>query len=573
MRDLAVRKPKSLPAPWHARFEKDPVPTFAASAVLIENQQWRMLSGLSKRARVAGEYDFPEELACFLDSEIIPIRVYYESENELGLARGILEAAEISWQREVAEWGFFAPPLVTTEGRYRIYVGDAGEGAGGYMNPFAWYPDVEWDACVSYVLIDDGNVADSVGPVVAHELNHAMQASMDCLEQLSFFENTSTFVMAPVFPDDGTAYQNGVLSEFQSKPESSTCRGETGGGFMYGGFLWPHFLAYTYGNEASGPILIRRIWEGAMQTDGINAVNYMKSIDDLLKSEHGATVDEAFEEFSIARFFLDDRAEFALASIKNASQYHSNPHLSGTITVNWTTKNEIAADSAPEEYGVNYWNLVASSDFSREVSIDFSTDAVGPWALMLFSTADDNIVRVEPNEGIAHLTYTPSPGETRFLAIARTGDEEFSPAEIAAAEAYELTVGPTVPAPVIDGAYPKVAMQSTEVEVTIEGEHFQEGAVVRLSPEGISVNSVTFVDDTTLRAVLTIGADSPACFYTLTVENPDGAECSSIGALEVRALEPVDVASKGGEEDCACIAVGGAPLLLPSLLQSLLNAL
>jgi hypothetical protein len=556
LRDLAVKRPWDLEEPWRDRFAREPLPAWAATAVLIENQQWRMQAGLASHQYSRADYTFPQELPFYIDSESFPIRVYYPDATYAGLAQGVLAAADLSWQKEVSEWGFYEPPLVTPEGLYRIYLGNAGPGVNGYMDPFDRYPEVDRDACVSYVLIDVGNSADGVGPVVAHELNHAMQASMDCLEQLAFFENTSTFVMAPVYPDYGLIDQNGFLSAFQSEPFKSVSRGASGELFMYGGFLWPHFLAYTYEDEAGGPIFVRRAWEGAVQSSGSNSIDYMRSIDALLRADYGTDLNAAFEAFTVARFFLDERAGSPLATIRNAVGYASNPDVAGTISVDWVTARTPTEGTRPEGYSANYWALVAPSGFAREVSIALDSEAAGPWVLLLFSADDDEVLRAEAVAGEARLTYTPTAGEERFLAVVRTGGDGFDPAEIPAEAAYSLSIGPTVPAPEIDAVTPASTAQGAAVAAEIDGASFQDGVQVACSPAGIAVGAVTFVDDATLEVDLAAAVDAPIGRYSITVTNPDGGAVTLYSALEVTAPTEIGGESSAAEGDCGCRAAG-----------------
>ena len=567
LRDLAVKRPWALEEPWRGRFARDPVSSWAATAVLIENQQWRMLSGLSPRRAPRAAYTFPAELPYHVDSEGFPIRMYYPSALYEGLANAVLHDAEISWQTEVDTWGFYAPPLVTEEGRYRIYIGVAGEGVSGYMDPFDTYGDVAWDACVSYVMIDEGNTATGVGPVVAHELNHAMQASMDCFEHLAFFENTSTFVMNPVFPGDGRIYQDGVLSAFQGAPYASVCRGDTGDLFMYGGFLWPHFLAYAYEDAANGPILVRRIWEGAMQETGSNTVDYMQSIDGLLRADYGSDLNTAFEQFTVARFFLDDLAGAPLGTIEGAASYSSTPPVVDTIFVGFTSSHSPPEGAQPEGYGADYWRLDAPDEFAPEVTVALDAEADGPWVLLLFSTDAAGVQRAEDAGGHAELQYTPTPGGEAILAVVRTAGAGFDPEDVPAAAAYTLPVGPAVPGPEIDAITPSAAAQGAAVDVSIDGANFQEGAQVTCTPEGIAVGAVSFVDDGALEVGFTAAADAPIGRYSITVTNPDGGSATLYSIFEITAPDADAGEPDGADDDgCGCTAAGAREPSPPSLL-------
>jgi hypothetical protein len=114
-------------------------------------------------------------------------------------------------------------------------------------------------------------------------------------------------------------------------------------------------------------------------------------------------------------------------------------------------------------------------------------------------------------------------------------------------------------------------MQSETVDFRLSGAHFQDGAQVACTPDGVAINSVTFVGDETIEVNVTIDADAPVGRYSLTVTNPDGGAGTFYSAIEVRAFESEDVASPGSEDDCACWAVGKASLPRPSPLQLMLT--
>ena len=316
-RRQAVIAPDRLPEPWRSLRSAAPVPAWAGTAVLVENFQW------SRRLGLRDDAQFPP-VAQYLDSPAYPIRVAYVQETELPLAQAVLAAAEEAWRLEIDTWGFLPPPLVTSEGRYRIYVDDTGMGGGGYMVPVDFHWDTPWDDCYSYVVIDRLNDSTDVGPVVAHELSHATQGAMDCLETITFWENTSTFIMAEV-GQGGRGWQDAFLPYFQDYPEESVAGGgyedEELASFWYGGFLWPHFLGGLYGGEEHPAVLVRRIWEGAMQESGGNAneVSYLRAIDEVLAARAGASLDEAFLHFTVSRFLLGPNWQAPVADMPHAA--------------------------------------------------------------------------------------------------------------------------------------------------------------------------------------------------------------------------------------------------------------
>jgi MYXO-CTERM domain-containing protein len=518
-RGWAVTAPGRLPEPWRTIRNASPVPAWAGTAVLVENFQW------SRRLGLRDDTQFPTVVQ-YLDSTDYPIRVAYAQEADLPLAQAVLAAAEEAWRLEVDTWGFLAPPLVTSEGRYRIYVDDSGMGGGGYMAPVDFHWDTPWDDCYSYVVIDRLNSPFDAGPVVAHELSHATQGAMDCLETITFWENTSTFVMAEVGAG-GRGWQDAFLAYFQDYPEESL----SGGGyedeelayFWYGGFLWPHFLGGLYGGEEHPAVLVRRVWEGAMQESGgyENTVSYMHAIDDVLAARAGSSLDEAFSHFTVSRFLLGPHWQAPAADMPHAGEYTSVPPIEADLAVDLPTQFTPTPEVRPEPYAVNYLKLSVPAGFSREVTVRLTTPDTADWALILFSTKSAEVLRAPATSGVAELRYTPGEERDRMLAVARLGTPGFHSDEVMEGAGYTIEAGPTFPAPEIEAVTPAEVVAGLTTELTITGEHFVEGATVVFSPYFFDADAVTFVDANTLRVTVTPGADTGLNWMSVTVTNPD----------------------------------------------------
>ena len=518
-RGWAVTDPGRLPEPWRSVSRASPVPAWAGTAVLVENFQW------SRRLGLRNDTQFPTVVR-HLDSADHPIRVAYVLETDLPLAQAVLTAAEEAWRLEVDTWGFLPPPLVTSEGRYRIYVDDSGMGGGGYMAPVDFHWDTPWDDCYSYVVIDRLNSEHEVGPVVAHELSHATQGAMDCLETITFWENTSTFIMAEV-GQGGRGWQDAFLPFFQDYPEESVAGGSYEdpelGYFWYGGFLWPHFLGGLYGGAEHPAVLVRRIWEAAMQESGgyENTVSYMHAIDDVLASRAGVSLDEAFLHFTVSRFLLGPNRQAPAADMPHAADYSSVPPIEADLAVDFDTRHTPTAGARPEPYAVNYLTLSVPAGFSREVTVRLTTPDQADWALVLFSTKDAEILEVPATGGVAELRYSPGEERTRVLAVVRLGTQWFHSDEPMTGAGYTVDAGPTFPAPVITSVTPALIVAGRTTDLTINGDHFVEGAAVQFSPYFFDADAVTFVDARTLRVTVSPGADTGLNWMSVQVTNPD----------------------------------------------------
>jgi hypothetical protein len=550
-RRLAVTAPGRLPAAWRARLAAAPVPAWAGTAMLVENFQW------STRLGLRDDSQFPP-LAMFLDSEIFPIRVVYSREADLGLAQTVLTSAEVSWQKEIVEWGFFAPPLVTSEGRYRIYVDDTGMGGGGYMAPVDFFWDTAWDDCTSYVVIDRLNTDNDAGPVVAHELSHATQGAMDCLETISFWENTSTFIMAEVDPA-GRAWQDGFLMFFQEYPQESVSGGSYEdpnlGYFWYGGFLWPHFLGGLYGGQEAPAVLVRRIWEGAMQQSGGNAneVSYMHAINDVLGARAASSLDEAFVHFAVSRFLVGSNAMAPGADMPHAQAYSSVPPVAADLVVDLPSGFTPTAAARPEPYAVNYLTLSRPDAFSREVTVRVTTADAAAWHVVVFSTKSAGVLEAPVIDGEAVLRFSMGEDRTRVLAVVRLGTPGFHSDEPMTGANYAVEVGPTTPAPVVLSVTPETVVAGGTAQLTITGEHFVEGVAVQFSPYFFDADAVEFVDAQTLLVTVTPGADTGLNWMGVTVTNPD------TGTHTLPEAFYIDLPPKKKKSGCATAPGEGRP--------------
>ena len=97
----------------------------------------------------------------------------------------------------------------------------------------------------------------------------------------------------------------------------------------------------------------------------------------------------------------------------------------------------------------------------------------------------------------------------------------------------------TVPGPVVASISPTSGQPGETLNVTIDGLNFQPGAVVSFG-EGISVNSVRFVDSNQLVANITIDSDiqNTSSSRTVTVTNPDGSSGSLPSAFRIITPNP-----------------------------------
>ena len=316
-RVAAFRRPDLLPADLRAlAVSPDQEPHGSATAVFQE--AWRYLQTRGRDdAALHALLQPPDDYAFTLDSTVWPLRVNYASSGYATKAQQILDAAETSYSRQIEDWGWYQPTTFGNE-RYRFYIDDA-QGAAAYTAPFEENPDTAWTDCFTYIVVDPMNGEWEIPSVMAHEINHSMQAAMDCLEITAFWENTATYMMAEVFPN-AWYYAIYTVPDFQSQPwRSLHAMSQGGDAYEYGGALLLWYLTDRFA-PTDGAIFAREVWETAIQNGHSNEPDYFDAIGTVIaEREAGATFDGMFMDFSEARYFVasnDDGNQIGRASCR-----------------------------------------------------------------------------------------------------------------------------------------------------------------------------------------------------------------------------------------------------------------
>ncbi len=112
--------------------------------------------------------------------------------------------------------------------------------------------------------------------------------------------------------------------------------------------------------------------------------------------------------------------------------------------------------------------------------------------------------------------------------------------------------------PQIYSLFPVYSKRGKTLDVIINGLNFYPGVGVTFSGDGITVNSIIFVNSTQLQANITINEGASPGMRNITVTNTDEIRGIILAAFEVRALEMVEVGVKimGGERGYANPAKG-----------------
>jgi hypothetical protein len=568
----AVREPAALP-PTLWGLPREP-PRGSATRVLVEAWRWvraRDAEGGAVHRLLSPPTDFAETL----DSTRVPVRVSFAPAKQ-DYARTVLEAAETSWQRQVDDWGFYAPLYEAARGPYRIFVGDTGSGVAGYTSPYASNHQTPHDDCYTYVFVNP-NLGSFAPATVAHELNHAMQAAMDCSEVMAYWENTAVYIEALTFPGlaDRAVW---AMSVFQSTPWRGLDHFEYGEGYQYGGALWNFYLADAFATPEPGPVLVRRIWEASMQDDSSNSVSYLDGTAQVLAEvDAAASVDEAFVDFCEARYFVggaDDGAH-----IDGASRWGHAPlsltdrHYGSELPLG--AAGTPPSDRRPDPLGSNHIVVDLPAEYQYPVQFTFDGSDMTRWAARVVRLGSDP---PGPGEDLplsapgwsGSVTVDPQGSPSLMLVVANLGPEGFRPgaAGIDPAE-YRYDITPQIPAPTLHAVHPEVLEAGQQdVLLVVEGEDFVLGRdfAVRFEGSSIEVLTVTTVrpDEVVLR--VTVPRLTEAGLHDITVTNHGGASATGVGLLEIQPAPPAGNEAEG----CRCGAANAAALPLGAVLPLLL---
>ncbi|MEM7432134.1 MAG: hypothetical protein AAF351_09350 [Pseudomonadota bacterium] len=248
-------------------------------------------------------------------STVRPLTVHFPRSGNQAKALEMLSLLEDNWDFQVDTLGFAAPlddqGQCGDDGNYDIFIWPGIDGAfvaGVATNPATPYRD--W---TTYMAID---ISGSTGgefldTFMAHEFNHAVQASDDWTEEGQHYEAGATFAEALVYPDETDWYFE--MEDFQSRPEWSLFFDDMGATwYTYAAAMYLHYL---YERHYPGdPAFYARIWRGTRNATGQPRPDYIDALRQVLQSERGVTLDETVVEFMQWRWFVDqfdDGAHFA----------------------------------------------------------------------------------------------------------------------------------------------------------------------------------------------------------------------------------------------------------------------
>jgi MYXO-CTERM domain-containing protein len=409
---------------------------------------------------------------------------------------------------------------------------------------------------------------------------------MDVMEPTPFWENTASYIMSQVFPDQ-LFFTVGTMYLFQGQPWRALdyMNLQDSDAYEYGGGLFLWYLADTYA-PADGPQLVAEIWQNCVQTQYYNEPDYFDAIAETVAARGVPdSMEKILVDFSEARFFVGTRddgehiygadqfsgAEVALAAHHSASQL---PAL----------QESPPPAQAPASFGSNHVLVDLPADYPNPLTVRFDGDDDTRWAARVVLFGDGRPTQSKPMtlapgtwDGSAVIQPTGDTG--LLLLVVNLGDAGYDPDTFDSysgwpVSSYTYDVEPILPPPTVLSLDPAVVERGQQgVFFKLYGTGFQAGgdfALVFDDPD-LQLSSLdrVLLDEVSFRLTVPLGtALGP---MDLTVHNRDGQQVFAPGILtvvEVGALDPDGGPGSGDEPKggCGCrAAVDPAAALTPLL--------
>ncbi len=540
LKTAAVRDPVQLPEPWKSRFLGALPSDGCSTPVLVDAFHALGRMDDSWRQKVSHLLMPRPDLSYTIDATApFPVRVSYADPSLEARAQAVLDAIEESYRIEVEQWGFWAPPIEPGMQFFRVFVEDAGMGAGGYTAPYAENPDTSHRDAFTYIVIDPNNDDWALPAVVAHEFNHACQASMDAYEVTAFWENTATYIMSQVFPS-GWPYTQWMFSYFQQYPYRPLeyMNRVNSDGYEYGGALWLYTMEYLYGDE--DPRWTRQIWEGSVQDVPYNEPDYFDVLSDMLASSGG--FQEMVRTFARYRYFAssdDDGRHIPGAGNWYQAEVAKEAKYS---TTDLPIQSAVPREAhRPFPNGCNYIEFYVDTAPGMPLRIEFSGDSVLLWSveiMRLRTGADVDVTRMDLDESQSGtVDLEPERGDKLVMVVCQLGPEDYDPDTAAQVPGnYQYSVGWSAPVPTVTEVVPaQIPRGSQEVELLIRGTDFVMGSgfFVEFGQQKVVANRVAYMSDTEVRAWVVVAKTADLGPTDVIVVNPGNQRGVGEGLLEI----------------------------------------
>lgn len=229
---------------------------------------------------------------------------------------------ELGFRPPLVDSDYLPPEQVGGDSRFDIYLVNFANADGQYLAD-ACVSERDW--CLGHVRMENdfagfGYPSDALAirTLVSHEYFHAIQYAYATGHDAKWAEGTAVWAEEVAFPEQDDFER--LIRRFLEKPYRPFDRTSTSAfdGYPYGAGLWARFLDERFG----GPDIIRQIWEALDQPDTGGARDFLTATDEILQSQYGSSLAEAWVEFTRWNLHTGERAD-ASRAYSNGAAYES----------------------------------------------------------------------------------------------------------------------------------------------------------------------------------------------------------------------------------------------------------
>jgi len=326
--------------------------------------------------------------AGYLQSNRYPLRIHYADEAFLDMAEQVLGIVEESWEIQVEEMGFAAPPPdCGRDGSddLDVYIEDLPAGIGGYAAFACYIDETPHTDAASFIALASTLNERNIRGAVTHEFNHVCQHAEDYWETIVFKENTATWIEDHIYPDED--YYFNYIRAYQRHPDWAINAFSSTSPYQYGGCIWLHFLEEYYEGQATD--LVTSIWRRCRQNELFNEPDYLDVLAELLPelTDGMDNLAASFQEFLVWRYACGERDDGV--HFGEGGAWRASGNVSIDTTVDLAALPFIGQPSKPPaDYGVSYFELSGPVP-EHGLAIEFEGDPSVTWAASLFLARDE----------------------------------------------------------------------------------------------------------------------------------------------------------------------------------------
>lgn len=484
----------------------------------------------------------------FVESGMLPIRIYYQIDTEEELIQYTLDTSEWAYQEHI-DRGWTPPYSMEEDGtpvqRLDMYLVDVpGMGSAAIGQSLANNDLTSWTDALIQILIHRGESMSTIGGTIVYGVNHAFQTSEESLETMSAYEMFDVHTTHVLLPDDFIYYY--FVPGFQSEPHRAFyTHSTTNYTYHFGAALFIQFLdeRYDSGDATLDAVLWRNArqdgeisldYDGLPVSDTPNEPDILDSIRTYLQTERDTTLEEALVEFAQWRLLVgayDDGEHFAdAANLVGAEVTFAEIYLPEELPVDEAMPLSLPYPTGSSFVRIDTNEVTPETMLEVTVSLDDSTH----WAaqvIRILESSPAEVVDIELVDSVGEALVPAAGAEFLVLAVTNLGDESIDsdefPQEAEFTYSLALVTRPTVTS--ISPAAVTAGVRNVEVEVVASPLH--EEATLDLG-SGVTVSNIT-VEGDQLSATVDVDLMAEPGFRDVSVTNPGADPGVLEGGFEV----------------------------------------